>query len=85
MLNISKLEHEILISNQNTWLIENEEEPCKYKWINSSVSVFFLYVNEIFLIKNDILYITENKDFAVIVVLHKGLRKDIPLPRDEDL
>ena len=54
--------------------IENEDEPCKYKWVNSSVSVFLdLYVNEIFLIENDISYITENKDFAVIIIFHKRL------------
>ena len=54
--------------------VENEEKSCKYKWINSSMSVFLvLYVHEIFLIENDISYITGNKDFAVIMVLHKGL------------
>ena len=53
--------------------IEYEEKPYKYKWINSSVSVFFiLYMNKIFLIENDIPYITDNKGFAVII-LHKGL------------
>ena len=66
--------------------IENEEEPCKYKWVNSSMSVFLvLYVNKIFLIKNDISYITENKNFAIIIVFHKGLEKSISYPRDEDL
>ena len=56
--------------------IENEEEPCKYKWVNSSVSIFIiLYVNEILLIENDISYITENKDFSIIIVLHKRLEK----------
>ena len=59
--------------------IENEEESCKYKWINSSVSVFLiLYVNEIFLMENDIPYITENKSFVIIIVLYKGLEKCIP-------
>ena len=54
--------------------IENEDKLCKYKWVNSSMSVFLvLYVNEILLIKNDILYITGNKDFIVIIILHKGL------------
>ena len=66
--------------------VENEEEPYKYKWVNSSVSVFLiLYVNEILLIRNDIPYITGNKDFAVIIVLHKGLEKSIPHHRVEDL
>ena len=56
--------------------IENEEGPCKYKWVNSSMSVFLiLYVNKIFLIENDISYITENKDFSIIIVLHKRLEK----------
>ena len=51
--------------------IENEEKSCKYKWVNSSVSVFLiLYMNEILLIENDIPYITENKGFAVIIVLY---------------
>ena len=54
--------------------VENKEEPCKYKWVNSSMSVFLiLYMNEILLIENDISYIIENKDFAIIIVLHKGL------------
>ena len=45
--------------------VENEEEPCKYKWVNSSMSVLLiLYVNEIFLIKNDIPYIIEN-DYTI--------------------
>ena len=66
--------------------IENEDKPYKYKWVNSSVSVLFiLYMNEIFLIKNDIPYIIENKGFAVIIVLHKGLRKSISHSRDKDL
>ena len=66
--------------------IENEDELYKYKWINSSVSIFFiLYVNEIFLIKNDIPYIIGNKNFAIIIVLHKGLGKGIPHPKNEDL
>ena len=66
--------------------IENEEESYKYKWINSSVSTFLiLYVNKIFLIKKDIPYIIGNKGFAIIIVLHKGLGKSIPHPRDEDL
>ena len=66
--------------------IENEEEPCKYKWVNSFVSVFLiLYVNKNFLIKNDIPYITKNKDFAIIIVLYKWLEKGISHPRDEDL
>ena len=66
--------------------IENEKETCKYKWVNSSMSVLLvLYVNEIFLIRNDIPYITGNKDFAVIIILHKGLEKSIHHPRDEDL
>ena len=54
--------------------IENEEEPCKYKWVNSSISIFLiLYVNEILLIENNIPYIIENKDFAIIIILNKGL------------
>ena len=66
--------------------VENEEESCKYKWVNSSMSVFLiLYVNKIFLIKNDISYITENKGFAIIIVLHKELRKSISHSSDEDL
>ena len=66
--------------------VENEEEPCKYKWVNSSVSIFLvLYVNKIFLIKNNIFYITENKDFTIIIVLHKGLWKNISHPGDKDL
>ena len=61
--------------------IENKEKPCKFKWVNSSVSIFFIfYVNEIFLIRNDISYIIENKDFTIIIVLHKGLEKSIPHP-----
>ena len=56
--------------------VKNEEEFCKYKWINSSVSVFLiLYVNEILLIENDIFYITGNKYFVVIIVLYKDLGK----------
>ena len=66
--------------------IDNEEELCKYKWINSSMSVFLiLYVNKILLIRNNIPYIKGNKGFAIIIVLHKGLRKSISYPRDEDL
>ena len=66
--------------------IENEEESCKFKWINYSMSVFLvLYVNKIFLIENDIPCITRNKSFAVIIVLHKRLEKSISHPRDEDL
>ena len=66
--------------------IENEEESYKYRWVNSSVSLFLiLYVNEFFLIKNGIPYIIENKSFTIIIVLHKGLEKSIPHPRDEDL
>ena len=66
--------------------IGNEEEPCKYKWVNSSVSVFLiLYVNEILLIENNILYITGNKDFTIIIILHKGFGKSTPYSRDEDL
>ena len=61
--------------------VENEEEPCKYKWVNSFTSVFLiLYVNKIFLIKNDIPYITKNKDFTIIIVLRKGLEKGISHP-----
>ena len=53
--------------------IENKEEPCKYKWVNSSMNVFLiLYVNKILLIKNDIPYITETNSFNVIIILHKG-------------
>ena len=52
--------------------VENEKESCKYKWVNSSVSVFLvLYENKIFLVENDIFYITENKSFAIIIVLYK--------------
>ena len=59
--------------------IENEEKSCKYKWVNSSISVFFiLYVNKIFLIENDISYIIENKSFVVIMILQKGLWKKHP-------
>ena len=66
--------------------VENEDKLCKYKWVNSSMSIFFiLYVNKILLIKNDILYITGNKGFTIIIVLHKGLEKSIPHPRDGDL
>ena len=66
--------------------IENEEEPYKYKWVNSSMSIFLiLYVNKIFLIRNDIFYITKNKNFTIITILHKGLEKSILHPRDEDL
>ena len=66
-------------------LVKNEE-PYKYKWINNFVSVVFvLNVNEIFLIENDIPYITENKSFIIIIVLNKGLKKSISHPRDEDL
>ena len=40
------------------------------------MSVFLvLYMNEIFLIKNDIPYITGNKSFTVIIVLHKDFEK----------
>ena len=54
--------------------IENEEESCKYKWVNSSMSTFLiLYVNKILLIKKDIPYSTENKGFAIIIILHKEL------------
>ena len=66
--------------------VKNEEESYKYKWVNSFVSVFLiLYVNEIFLIENDISYIIENKGFAIIIVLHKKIWKSIPHLRDEDL
>ena len=66
--------------------VENKEEFCKYKWVNSSTSIFFiLYINKFFLIGNDIPYITGNKTFAVIIVLHKGLEKSISHPRNEDL
>ena len=66
--------------------IKNEEESCQYKWVNSFVSIFLiLYMNKIFLIKNDIPYITRNIGFIVIIVLHKELGKNIPHPRDEDL
>ena len=35
--------------------IKNREEPCIYKWTNSSVIIFFvLYVDDILLIRNDI-------------------------------
>ena len=35
--------------------IKNREEPCIYKWINGPVVVFLiLYVDDIFLIGNDI-------------------------------
>ena len=35
--------------------IKNEKESCIYKWVNNSVVVFFiLYVDDIFLIENDI-------------------------------
>ena len=50
------------------------------------MSIFLiLYENKIFLIENDIPYITENKNFAVIIVLHKGFEKNIPHPRDKNL
>ena len=63
--------------------VENEEEPYKYKWIDSSMSVFLiLYMNKIFLIENVIPYITGNKGFAVIIVLHKGFGKSISHSRD---
>ena len=66
--------------------VKKEEELCKYKWINSSMSIFLvLYVNEIFLIENDIPYIIENKDFTIIIILHKELEKSISHLRDEDL
>ena len=56
--------------------IDNEEKLYKYKWVNSSVSVFLiLYMNKIFLIKNDIPYIIQNRGFAIIIVLHKELGK----------
>ena len=42
-------------------------------------------MNEILLIKNDIPDIIENKDFTIIIILHKGLGKSIPHPSDEDL
>ena len=36
--------------------IKNEEEPCVYKWTNNFVVTFLiLYVDDILLIKNDIL------------------------------
>ena len=66
--------------------IKNEDKPCKYKWVNSFVSVFLvLHVNEIFLNGNDIPYITENKNFIVIIVLHKTLRKSISHNKNKDL
>ena len=35
--------------------INNEEEPCVYKWDNNFVVIFLvLYVDDILLIKNDI-------------------------------
>ena len=56
--------------------IENEEKSCKYKWVNSFMSIFFfLYVNEILLIENDIPYITRNKGFTVIIFFIKYFEK----------
>ena len=72
--------------NKTHGFIENEEEPCKYKWVNSYMSVFLiLYMNKIFLIGNDIPCIIGNKYFAIIIVLHKRLWKSISHLRDEDL
>ena len=66
--------------------IENKEELYKYKWVNSFVSVFLvLYMNESLLTENDTPYITKNKGFTIITILHKGLKKSFPHPRDEDL
>ena len=37
--------------------IKNEEEPCVYKWANNSVVIFLvLYIDDIFLIRNNILH-----------------------------
>ena len=42
--------------------IKNEEEPCIYKWANSPVVVFLvLYVDDIFLIRNDVPTLQEIK------------------------
>ena len=42
--------------------IMNGEEPCIYKWVNNSVVVFLvLYVDDIFLIENDIPVLHEIK------------------------
>ena len=66
--------------------IENEEESCKYKWINSSINLFLiLYMNKFFVIENDIFYITGNKSFAIIIILYKGIEKNISHSKDEDL
>ena len=66
--------------------VKNEEELCKYKWVNCSISIFLiLCMNKIFLIRNDISYIIKNKNFAIIIVLHKRLGKSISHLRDEDL
>ena len=66
--------------------LRTKKNPANINGINSSMSIFLvLYVNEILLIKNDILYITGNKGFTIIIVLHKRLGKSIPHPRDEDL
>ena len=67
-------------------LVEHEDEPCKYKWVDSSMSIFFiLYVNEILLIRNDIPYIIRNKSFILIIILYKGSAKSIPHPKDKNL
>ena len=66
--------------------IKNEKKSCKYKWVNSSMSVFLiLYMNKILLIENNISYIIENLGFTVIIILYKGLEKGISHLRDEDL
>ena len=63
--------------------IENKEESCKYKLVDSFMSIFLiLYMNEILLIENDIPYITGNKGFTIIIVLHKEFGKSISHSRD---
>ena len=42
--------------------IKNEKEPCIYKKVSGSILVFLiLYVDDILLIKNDILMLTSSK------------------------
>ena len=66
--------------------IKNREEPCIYKWANSSIVIFFvLYVDGILLIENDISVLQSIKAMAIITVLHEEFGRSILHPRDENL
>ena len=56
--------------------IENEEKFCKYKWVNSSVSVFLiLYVDKFFLIGMTFFTLQRIKVLLLSLLSIKYLRK----------